>query len=68
MSLGAVWDIGMLLGGISGSGLTTWLVVSYKLGKRAKVPKRRLCTAHVSTHSLWTVVLVEKAVSVSESR
>jgi hypothetical protein len=34
MSVGAVWDIGMLLGGISGSGLTTWIVVSYKLGRR----------------------------------
>lgn len=34
MTFGPVWDVGMLLGGIGGSGVTTWFVVSYKLGKR----------------------------------
>ncbi len=34
MIAGPVWDIGILLSGIGGSGLTTWLVVSYRAGKR----------------------------------
>jgi hypothetical protein len=32
--IGPVWDVAIMLSGIGGSGLTTWIVVSYKLGKR----------------------------------
>ncbi|HYT21240.1 MAG TPA: hypothetical protein VEW05_13545 [Candidatus Polarisedimenticolia bacterium] len=34
MIAGPVWDLGILLSGIGGSGITTWLVMGYRLGKR----------------------------------